>query len=79
MNIAVCIKQTADTETIPRLDAEGGQVLTDDTTWIINPHDESAIEVALQFTEQNNGTVTVIALGPIPCGSGPSEWIGHGR
>ena len=65
MNIAVCIKQTADTETIPRLDAKGGQVLTDDTTWIINPHDESAIEVALQLTEQNNGSVTVIALGPM--------------
>ena len=64
MKIAVCIKQTADTETIPKLDAEGTRVLTDDITWIINPHDESALEVALQLVEKNAGSVTVLALGP---------------
>lgn len=64
MQIAVCIKQTPDTETIPRLSADGVEVLTEDITWIINPHDESAIEVALKLVEVHGGTVTVVALGP---------------
>lgn len=64
MKIAVCIKQTPDTETIPTLTADGEDVLTEDITWIINPHDESAIEVALKLVETHGGTVTVVALGP---------------
>ncbi|MDE2732048.1 MAG: electron transfer flavoprotein subunit beta/FixA family protein [Bacteroidota bacterium] len=64
MKIAVCIKQTADTETVPGLDADGTRVLTDDITWIINPHDESALEVALRQVEEYGGSVTVLALGP---------------
>ena len=64
MKIAVCIKQTTDTETVPKLNAAGTQILTDDVTWITNPHDESAVEVALQLVEQSGGSVTVLALGP---------------
>ena len=64
MNIAVCIKQVADTEARLLLDATGEHVLEDELTWIINPHDESAIEAALQLKETHHGTVTLIALGP---------------
>ncbi len=32
--------------------------------WIINPHDESAIEVAIGLRDQQGGSVTLIALGP---------------
>ena len=64
MKIAVCIKQTPDTETVPTLNADGTDVELDDITWIINPHDESAIEVALQLAEKHNGTVSLVALGP---------------
>ena len=64
MKIAVCIKQTADTESVPRLNADSTQVIDEDLTWIINPHDESAIEIALQLAKAHGGTVTLVALGP---------------
>ena len=64
MNIAVCIKQVADTEARPALSATGDHVVEDDLTWIINPHDESAIEVALQLRDEHHGNVTLVALGP---------------
>ncbi len=64
MNIAVCIKQVADTEAKLDLDSTGKQVLEDGLAWIINPHDESAIEAALQLSNAHKGNVTLIALGP---------------
>lgn len=64
MNIAVCIKQTPDTETRVKIADGGTSIIEDDIQWIINPYDESAIEQALQLTEAHGGEVTVISLGP---------------
>ncbi len=64
MNIAVCIKQTADTESRPTLSADGSRVEEEGLVWIINPHDESAIEVAVRLRDERGGTVTLFALGP---------------
>lgn len=64
MNIAVCIKQTADTEFRPALTPEGSSVGEEGLVWIINPHDESAIEVAVRLRDKRGGTVSLLALGP---------------
>lgn len=64
MNIAVCIKQTPDTETRVKVADGGTTIVEDDIQWIINPYDESAIEQALQLTEAHGGEVTVLSLGP---------------
>ncbi len=64
MNIAVCVKQTADTESRPVLGNDQSHVTDKGLVWIINPHDESAIEIAIKLRDQHGGTVTLIALGP---------------
>ena len=63
MKLAVCIKQTPDTEARIRI-APHGRGIEEDLTWIISPHDESAVEQALQIREEHGGSVTVVALGP---------------
>ncbi|WP_457654593.1 electron transfer flavoprotein subunit beta/FixA family protein [Rhodocaloribacter sp.] len=64
MNIAVCLKQTPDTETRVKIAGDGVSVLEDDVQWIINPYDEAAVEAALRLTEAHGGEVTVFSLGP---------------
>ena len=64
MNIAVCLKQTPDTETRVKIAGDGVSVLEDDIQWIINPYDEAAVEAALRLTEAHGGEVTVFSLGP---------------
>ena len=64
MNIIVCIKQVADTESRPVLSSDGACITDEGLVWIINPHDESAIEVAVQLRDQRGGAVTLVALGP---------------
>ncbi len=64
MNIAVCLKQTPDTETRVQIAGDGVSVLEDDVQWIINPYDEAAVEAALRLTEAHGGEVTVFSLGP---------------
>ncbi len=64
MNIAVCVIQTADTESKPVLSSDQTHIIDDGLVWIINPHDESAIEVAVMLCENVQGTVTLLSLGP---------------
>jgi len=64
MNIAVCVKQTADTESRPVLSSDQSHVTDEGLVWIINPHDESAIEVAVQLRDEQRGAVTLFAMGP---------------
>ncbi len=64
MDIAVCIKQTPDTEARILPGPEGRSVASHEGTWIISPHDETAVELALRLREEKGGTVTVYALGP---------------
>ncbi len=63
MNIAVCIKQTPDTETRIKL-TEEKTVDESDINFILNPYDEFAVEEALKLREKVEGEVTVISLGP---------------
>ena len=64
MEIVVCIKQTPDTEGAVHPSADGCAVAPFAGAWIINPHDEAAVELALQVRDSLGAKVTVLALGP---------------
>jgi len=65
MNIFVCIKQAPDTTTRIKLREDGNGIDETDIQWIISPHDELAIEEALQLRDsQPDSTVTVFSAGP---------------
>ncbi len=62
MKIAVCVKQTFDTEALIKLDGNG-QVSKEGVNLIINPYDEYAIEEAVRIKEAQGGEVTVVSFG----------------
>lgn len=62
MNIAVCIKQTVDTEAEVGVDAEG-RVLTEGQTLVIDPYSEFAVERAVQLVEEHGGEAAVVCVG----------------
>ncbi|MEJ2634861.1 MAG: electron transfer flavoprotein subunit beta/FixA family protein [Calditrichia bacterium] len=64
MNIGVCIKQVPDTETRPKIADNGTEIQKQGIKWIVNPYDEFAVEQALQLTENDDGEVTIISMGP---------------
>ena len=64
MIIAVCIKQTPDTEARIEIAADGLHVVERDLAWIISPHDEAAIEQALVLKDAHGGQVNILSLGP---------------
>ena len=62
MDIAVCIKQTVDTEAEVGVDAEG-RVLTEGQTLVIDPYSEFAVERAVQLVEEHGGEAAVVCIG----------------
>ena len=64
MNIAVCVKQTPDTEAKIKLSDDKKSIIEDGINFILNPYDEFAVEEALLLKEKYGGEVTVISLGP---------------
>lgn len=62
MKIAVCIKQSIDTEAVITLD-EQGQVVTEGAALIIDPYAEFAVERAVQLKEELGGEVVLVAIG----------------
>jgi len=64
VNIAVCVKQTPDTETRIKLTEDQKRVDESDINFILNPYDEFAVEQAVRLKEAHGGEVTVISLGP---------------
>lgn len=62
MKIAVCVKQTIDTEAVITLDADG-QVVTEGAALIIDPYAEFAVEKAVQLKETHSGEVVVVTVG----------------
>ncbi|QTA86882.1 Electron transfer flavoprotein subunit beta family protein [Desulfonema magnum] len=64
MEIIVLVKQVLATETAAnRIEANFGNCSEDTGTWIINPHDEIAVEEALRIREAHGGNVTVVSFG----------------
>lgn len=63
MKIAVCLKQTFDTEAKIKLTGDG-QIDSTGVNLIINPYDEFAVEEALRIKEKLGGEVVVVSVGP---------------
>jgi len=64
MNILVLMKQTPDTESRIRLNADNSAVDASDLKYIVNPYDEYAIEEAIKISEKTPGTtITLVSLG----------------
>ena len=64
LDIAVCVKQTPDTEARIVPAPDGQSVAVEEGSWIISPHDETAVELALRLRQECGGSVTVYSLGP---------------
>ncbi|MGE5422954.1 MAG: electron transfer flavoprotein subunit beta/FixA family protein [Ignavibacteriales bacterium] len=61
MKIAVCVKQTFDTEA--KIVLKDGKISDEGINLIINPYDETAVEEALKIKEKLGGEVVVISAG----------------
>ena len=62
MKIAVCVKQSIDTEALITLSSDG-EVSTEGAALIIDPYAEFAVEKAVQLKEQNGGEVIIVTVG----------------
>lgn len=64
MNIAVCVKRVPDTESRIKIDADGKSIDESGVKFVLNPHDEFAVEEALKLKEQaGTGEVVAVSLG----------------
>jgi electron transfer flavoprotein beta subunit len=65
LNIIVCIKRVADTETRVKIAPDGKHIDMGGVQFITAPYDEMAIEKAIQLRDGEEGsTVTVLTVGP---------------
>src|SRR5215467_5943000 len=64
MEIGVCVKRVPMVGGKIVLTAGGQEVDTRMSGFTISPHEECAVEEAVQITERLGGTVSVITLGP---------------
>lgn len=64
MNILVCIKRVPDIGARIDLSEDGRTILTKNLGFTISPHEECAVEAAIQLVEAHGGQSTVLTLGP---------------
>ncbi len=64
MRILVCVKRVPAPGARINVSADGASVETAHLGFTTSPHEECAVEEAVQLTEANGGTVTVLTLGP---------------
>lgn len=62
MKFYVCIKQVPDVNA--PIQIKGGELLQDTGRMILNAYDASAVEEALVLSEQHDGEVEVVSIGP---------------
>jgi len=62
IDILVCMKQVPDTQKV-KIDRERGTLIRKGVPSIMNPFDESALELALGIREKAGGTVTALTMG----------------
>lgn len=63
MKILVCISNVPDTTAKINLTDDKKNIVTAGVQYIINPYDEIALTRAIELTEKDGGTVTVITVG----------------
>ncbi len=65
MKILVCVSNVPDTTTKITFTNNNTELNTAGISYILNPYDEIALSRAVELTENDNGTVTVINIGEI--------------
>jgi electron transfer flavoprotein beta subunit len=65
MNILVCIKRVPDIGAKVELTEDQRAIVTRNLGFTISPHEECAVEEAVQRIEQDGGDTTVLTLGPV--------------
>ena len=65
MKILVCISNVPDTTSKINFSDDHKNFISAGLQYIINPYDEIALTRALELTEPQNGTVTVICVGDV--------------
>src|SRR5262245_11163424 len=63
MNILVCVKRIPDTGARIEVTSDGKTIETRNLGFTISPHEECAVEEAVQILEKLSGAATVLALG----------------
>jgi electron transfer flavoprotein beta subunit len=65
MEIVVCVKRVAATDSTIKVGSDGRSIDPAGVEFVLNPYDEIALEQALRTKEeQGSGTVTAVTLGP---------------
>src|SRR5215469_3269571 len=64
MDILVCVKRVPMVGGKVLVTADGQDVDTRMSGFTVSPHEECAVEEAVQITQRTGGTVTVLTLGP---------------
>jgi len=64
MNILVCVKRVPDIGSRIDLNEDRQTIITKNLGFCISPHEECAVEEAIQLVENNGGQSTVLTLGP---------------
>lgn len=64
MDVLACIKRVPDTGAKIVLTDDNQDIDTSNLGFTVSPHEECAIEEAIQVTEDHGGTATVLSLGP---------------
>ncbi|MFO7878081.1 MAG: electron transfer flavoprotein subunit beta/FixA family protein [Desulfovermiculus sp.] len=64
MNILVCIKRVPDIGAKIELTPDQQRIVTKNLGFTISPHEECAVEEAIQLIEKYGGSSTVLTLGP---------------
>jgi electron transfer flavoprotein beta subunit len=64
VDILVCVKRVPMVGGKVVITADGQEVETRMSGFAVSPHEECAVEEAVQITERQGGTVTVLTLGP---------------
>lgn len=77
MNIVVLVKQVPDMEKV-KFDREAGRIDRSSAGTEINPFDLNALEAALQISENTNGKVTALTMGPAQAEETLREAIARG-
>lgn len=66
MDILVCVKRVPETGAKITVTADGQDIETRNLGFTISPHEECAVEEAVQLVEKHGGSAAVLTLGPDP-------------
>ena len=78
MKIIVCLKRVLDTQERVEIAPDGKRLDTTGMDYVMNTHDECAVEEAIRIKEAEGGEVTVISLGPAEATESIREAIAMG-